>query len=52
VGHHQPGEVYLGVSSKAGTKVFAEQFQGSRAEIRLASLERALVVLREEIGVF
>lgn len=52
VGHHQPGEVYLGVSSRAGTKVFAEQFEGSRTEIRLASVERALAVLREEIGVF
>lgn len=52
VGHHEPGEVYLAVSSRAGTKVFAEQFQGSRAEIRLASLERALAVLREELGAF
>jgi PncC family amidohydrolase len=52
VGHHKPGEVYVGVSSKAGTKVFAEQFGGTRADIRRASLERALEVLREEIGVF
>ena len=52
VGHHQPGEVYIGVSSRAGTKVFAEQFAGSRAEIRQACLGRVLAVLREEIGNF
>ena len=52
VGHHQPGEVYIGLSSRAGTKVFAEQFAGGRAEIREASLERALAILREEIGNF
>jgi PncC family amidohydrolase len=52
IGHHEPGEVYLGLSSKAGSKVYAEQFEGSRADIRLASLERALAVLREEIAGF
>jgi PncC family amidohydrolase len=52
VGPHPPGEVYLAISSNSGTKVFAEQFSGSRADIRLASLERALAVLREEIANF
>ena len=33
-------------------KVFAEQFAGGRAEIREASRERALAILREEIGNF
>jgi PncC family amidohydrolase len=46
------GEVYLGVSSSLGTKVFAEQFQGSRAEIRLAARDRALQIIREELASF
>lgn len=52
VGHHGVGEVYLAISSERGTKVFAEQFEGTRSEIRISCLERALVLLREEIGLF
>lgn len=46
------GEVYLGLSSSLGTKVFAEQFEGSRAQIRLAARDRALEILREELARF
>lgn len=46
------GEVYLGISSRLGTKVFAEQFEGSRAQIRLAARDRALEILREELARF
>jgi len=46
------GEVYLGISSSLGTKVFAEQFEGSRAEIRLLARDRALEILREELARF
>lgn len=52
VGHHPVGEVYFAVSSVRGTTVFAEQFSGSRADIRLACLGRALDLLREEIDRF
>jgi nicotinamide mononucleotide (NMN) deamidase PncC len=44
--------VYLGISSRLGTKVFAEQFEGSRAQIRLAARDRALEILREELARF
>lgn len=46
------GEVYLGISSRLGTKVFAEQFQGSRAQIRLLATDRAIEILREELARF
>ncbi len=46
------GEVYLGISSRLGTKVFAEQFQGSRAQIRLFARDRAIEILREELARF
>jgi nicotinamide mononucleotide (NMN) deamidase PncC len=46
------GEVYLGISSRLGTKVFGEQFEGSRAQIRLAARDRALEILREELARF
>lgn len=52
VGQNGPGVVYLGLSSRAGTKVFAEQFEGSRAEIRSQTVTRALEILREELGQF
>jgi PncC family amidohydrolase len=52
VGQHEAGEVYLGLSSERGTKVFAEKFAGSRAEIRAKTLDRAVEILREELGHF
>lgn len=52
VGLHEVGEVYLAISSERGTKVFAEHFSGTRFEIRQACLDRALLLLREEIGLF
>lgn len=52
VGENGPGVVYLGLSSARGTKVFAEQFDGARAEIRAQTVARALEILREELGLF
>ncbi len=52
VGQHDPGEVYLGLSSERGTKVFAERFGGSRGEIRAKTVDRAIEILREELGQF
>lgn len=46
------GEVYLGISSSFGTKVYAEAFEGSRDQIRRASVARALEILREELAKF
>lgn len=46
------GEVYIGISSSRGTKVFAEQFSGERSQIRQATRDRALEILREELGSF
>lgn len=46
------GEVYIGLSAKGETRVFAEQFSGSRAEIREATMARALEILREELSDF
>lgn len=52
VGQHEPGEVYLGLSSERGTKVFAEQFGGSRGEVRAKTVDRAIEILWEELGLF
>lgn len=50
VGSKPVGEVYLGVSSTLGDRVYAEHFSGNREEIRAATLERALGLLRDEIA--
>ena len=52
VGSKPVGEVYIGISSEAGERVYAEHFAGSRAEIRSQVVVRAIEILREEIGNF
>ncbi len=52
VGQHDPGEVYLGLSSERGTKVFAERFGGTRGALRAKPVDRAIQLLREELNQF
>ncbi len=52
VADKEVGEVYLGISSSMGTKVYAEVFSGNRDQIRKASVARALEILREELAKF
>lgn len=43
------GEVYIGISSSAGVKVFGEKFDGGREAIVLATLDRCEEIILEEI---
>lgn len=44
------GEVFIGISSKAGVKVFSENFAGDRLEIIEATIRRCEEILLEEIA--
>lgn len=52
VGVKPVGEVYIGLSSAVGERVYAEHFSGTRAEIRQQVVARAIEILREEIASF
>lgn len=50
VGSKDPGEVYIGVSSRRGERVYAERFEGDRNQIRVAVVRRALEIIGDEIA--
>lgn len=50
VGSKDPGEVYIGISSRRGERVYAERFEGDRNQIRVAVVRRALEIIGDEIA--
>lgn len=50
VGSKDPGEVYIGVSSRRGERVYAERFEGDRNQIRVAAVRRAMEIIGDEIA--
>ena len=46
----EPGEVFIGLATRAGVKVFGEQFSGNRESIIDATIARCEEILLEEIG--
>ena len=50
VGNKDPGEVYIGISSRRGERVYAERFEGNRNQIRAAVVRRAMEIIGDEIA--
>ncbi|MDG2497025.1 MAG: nicotinamide-nucleotide amidohydrolase family protein [Aquiluna sp.] len=50
VSGHEAGEVFIGISSNSGVAVFSERFFGSRNEVRRATVERSIEILREHLS--
>jgi len=46
----EPGEVFIGLATRAGVKVFGERFSGNRESIIEATIARCEEILLEEIG--
>lgn len=46
----EPGEVFIALCSQTGTRVYQEQFTGSREEIIEATVARAIEILGEDLG--
>lgn len=44
------GQVFIGISSSAGVKVFGESFEGSRSDVISATIQRCEEILLEEIA--
>ena len=49
VSGRMPGEVFIAISSPQGVTVYSENFEGSRNQIRMLCLDRAIEILREHL---
>ena len=45
-----PGEVFIAISSSQGVTVYSEHFEGSRNQIRMLTVDRALEILKEHLA--
>lgn len=50
VSGRKPGEVFIAISSSQGVTVYSESFEGSRNQIRMLTLDRAIEILREHLA--
>ena len=44
------GEVFIAISSSQGVTVYSENFEGSRNQVRMLCLDRAIQILREHLA--
>ena len=49
VGNHEAGTVFLGISSSRGSRVLGLNLQGTRSEVRSATVASALTAIEDEI---
>ncbi len=49
VENHEAGTVFLGISSSRGSRVLGLNLQGTRSEVRAATVASALVAIEDEI---
>jgi len=50
VSGRNPGEVFIAISSSQGVTVYSEHFEGSRNQIRMLTVDRALEILKEHLA--
>lgn len=50
VGNQAPGTVFIAIASGDRVAVYAEQFPGDRTQVTLATVQRAISLLREHVS--